>query len=58
MSYTLTYLQKNNKECKGLLGISYENLVKLIDLGKHLEKKHQEKIEQKTKRLIRPGGGA
>ena len=30
----------------------------LIELAKHLEKKHQEKIEEKTTRLIRAGGGA
>lgn len=58
MSYTWTYLQKNNQESKRLLGVSYENLIPLMELAKNLEKKHQEKIEKTTTRLNRPGGGA
>lgn len=40
------------------MGISYEDLMKLIELGQFLDKKQKEKVEQQKTRLIRAGGGA
>lgn len=58
MTYTWSYLQKNPQEAKRLLGINYEDLMKLIELAIFLDKKQKEKIEKEQKRLIRAGGGA
>ena len=46
MAYTWTYLQENPQESKRLLGVSYENLVALIELAKSLEKQAKEKVEK------------
>ena len=58
MTYTWTYLQKNPTETKRLIGISYQNLIELMEMAKDLDKKHKEKVEKQKTRLIRPGGGA
>ncbi len=58
MTYTWTYLQENPTETKRLIGISYQNLIELMEMAKDLDKKHKEKVEKQKTRLIRPGGGA
>ena len=58
MTYTWSYLQKNSQEAKRLLGINYQDLMKLIELAQTLDKKQKEKVEQQKTRLIRAGGGA
>ena len=40
------------------MGINYQDLMKLIELGKILDKKYREEVEQQKTRLIRAGGGA
>ena len=57
-SYTWTYLQENPREAKGLIGISYQNLMELMEMAKSLDKKHREKLEQQKTRLIQAGGGS
>ncbi len=57
MSLILDTLEKKTKEAKRLLGISYEQFNKLVDLVKQL---HEEQIELKEKqkvRIIAAGGG-
>ena len=58
MTYTWTYLQENPHETKRLIGISYPNLIELMEMAKNLDKKHKEKVEKQKIRLIRAGGGA
>jgi len=58
MTYTWSHLEKNPQEAKRLLGINYQDLIKLIEMAKILDKKHTEKVEQQKTRLIRAGGGA
>ncbi|WP_293123861.1 transposase family protein [Moorena sp. SIO4G3] len=58
MTYTWTYLQENPREAKRLIGISYQNLMELMEMAKSLDKKHREKVEQQKTRLIQAGGGA
>ena len=57
MTYTWTYLQENPHETKRLIGISYRNLIELMEMAKNLDKKHKEKVEKQKTRLIRAGGG-
>ena len=58
MTYTWTYLQENPTETKRLIGISYSNLIELMEMAKDKDKKHKEKLEKQKTRLIRAGGGA
>ena len=57
MSLILDTLEKKPKEAKRLLGISYEEFNKLVDLVKQLHE-HQIKLREKQKvRINRQGGG-
>jgi uncharacterized protein YnzC (UPF0291/DUF896 family) len=56
-NYTWQYIQNHTNETKRLLGIDYEQLGQLLELGKLLHQRQQEEIEKTKKRLIRPGGG-
>ena len=58
MTYTWTYLPENPTEAKRLIGISYSNLIELMEMAKDKDKKHKEKVEKQKTRLIRAGGGA
>lgn len=58
MTYIWTYLQENPTEAKRLIGISYQNLIELMEMAKDKDKKHKEKVEKQKTRLIRAGGGA
>lgn len=51
------YIQNNPKIIKRLLGIEYEQLIQLMELGKKLNKEHQKKLEIEKRRLIKKGGG-
>ena len=53
-NYTWQYLCGHRKETKRLLGISFEQLEQLIELGKVLEEKQKEENERKSPRLISP----
>lgn len=56
-NYTWDYIQNHPQETKRLLGIDYDQLTKLIELGKLLQQKKQEEIEEKKMRIIQAGGG-
>ena len=57
MSLILDTLEKKPKEAKGLLGISYEQFNKLVDLVKQLHEKQIELKEKQKVRIIAAGGG-
>ena len=54
MNQTLEYIYKHPKETKRIIGITYEQLIKLMDNAKRREK---EKKSKTKKRLIKAGGG-
>ena len=56
-NYTWGYIQKYPKETKRLLGIDYDQLKKLIALGKLANQRKKEEQEKKKIRLIKAGGG-
>ncbi|WLT37386.1 transposase family protein [Synechocystis sp. B12] len=56
-NFKLNYINKYTKETKRLLGIDYTHLQLLIEQGKILHKREQEKLEKKKTRLNRAGGG-
>ena len=56
-NYTWDYIQKHPQETKRLLGIDYDQLTQLIELGKLLHQRNQEEIEENKPRIIQPGGG-
>ena len=57
MKYTWSYIQKNPKQVKRLLGISYEELNQLIEICRSQHEENQKLKENKKVRLIRAGGG-
>ncbi|OLT62966.1 IS5/IS1182 family transposase [Moorena bouillonii] len=54
---TWEYIQKHPKQTKRLLGINYEQLIKLIEQGKLIAKEKQQENEKTKIRLIKAGGG-
>jgi len=56
-NYTWNYIQSHPQETKRLLGISYEQLLELIEYLKLLEKQENEQREKKKIRLNQSGGG-
>ena len=56
-NYSWTYLKKHPKQAKRLLGIDYQQLEELIELGKFLAQRKREDIERKKIRINRAGGG-
>jgi hypothetical protein len=58
MSYTWEYLQDNLKETQRLIGISFEQLIQLIEQGRIAHEQKQAELESQKVRLIRRGGGA
>ena len=56
-NYTWDYIQQHPKETKRLLGIDYEQLEKLITLGKLANQRKKEKQENSKVRIIKSGGG-
>jgi len=57
MKYTWSYIQKNPKQVKRLLGISYEELSQLIEICRRQHEENKKIKESKKVRLIRAGGG-
>lgn len=55
--YTWEYIQKHPQETKRLLGINFEQLEQLWELGKLNHQKHLDEVEKKKVRLYRAGGG-
>ena len=56
-SYTWNYLQKYPKQTKRLLGIDYQQLEELIELGKLLHRRKQEEVEKNKVRINQAGAG-
>ncbi len=56
-TYTWGYIHKYPKQTKRLLGIDYQQLEQLIEMGKLLHQKKQEEIEKKKIRINQPGSG-
>ena len=56
-NYTWSYIQKYPKQTKRLLGIEYQQLEQLVELGKLLDQKNKEKIEKTKIRINQPGSG-
>ncbi|WAN69759.1 transposase [Moorena producens JHB] len=56
-NYTWNYIQKNPKQTKRLLGIDYQKLEQLIELGKLLNKRKQEEMEKTKIRINQAGVG-
>ena len=57
MNKTLEYIYKNPKETKIIIGITYEQLTKLIENKKKIEKEKKDAMAKTEKRLIKAGGG-
>jgi uncharacterized protein (UPF0335 family) len=57
MNKTLEYIYNNPKQTKRIVGITYEQLIKLIENVKRIEKEKKEEIAKTEKRLIKAGGG-
>ncbi|MGB7442849.1 MAG: transposase family protein [Coleofasciculaceae cyanobacterium] len=57
MSYTWEYLQRNHKQAKRLVGISYEQLIQLMEQAKLLHEQKLSERERNKTRLISAGGG-
>jgi hypothetical protein len=57
MKYTWSYIQKNPKQVKRLLGISYEELNQLLEICRSQHEENQKLKESKKVRLIQAGGG-
>ena len=57
MNQTLEYIYNHPKETKRIIGINYEQLIKLIENAKKIEEEKKQAIAQTEKRLIKPGGG-
>jgi hypothetical protein len=57
MNQILEYIHNRTKETKRIMGISYEQLIKLIENAKKIEQEKKEVIAKTEKRLIKAGGG-
>jgi hypothetical protein len=57
MNKTLEYIDNYPKETKRIIGISYEQLIKLIENCKRREEEKKQSLAGKEKRLIKAGGG-
>ncbi|MGL5134696.1 MAG: helix-turn-helix domain-containing protein, partial [Planktothrix sp.] len=57
MSKLRDYLNKNPQQAKRLLGMEYEQLIKLIQAAELLEQERRQEQEKAKIRLIKAGGG-
>ena len=57
MNPTLEYIYNHPKETKRIIGITYEQLIKLIGKAQIIESEKKEAIAKTEKRLIKAGGG-
>ncbi len=57
MVQIVTYIKKNPNSTKRVIGLSNEQLNRLIDNAKKSEKKRKEEIAKTEIRLIKSGGG-
>jgi hypothetical protein len=56
MNSTLEYIYNHPKETKRIIGITYEQLIKLIAKAPIIESEKKEAIAKTEKRLIKAGG--
>lgn len=57
MNPTLEYIYNHPKETKRIIGITYEQLIKLIENAQRIESEKKAALAQTEKRLITAGGG-
>ena len=57
MNQILEYIYNHPSETKRIIGISYEQLMKVIENAQRIEEEKKRLKELKEKRLIKPGGG-
>lgn len=57
MNKTLEYINNHPKETKRIMGITYKQLMKLIENAQRIEKEKKQEIAKTEKRLIKAGGG-
>ena len=56
MNPTLEYIYNHPKETKRIIGITYEQLIKLIAKAQIIESEKKKAIAKTEKRLIKAGG--
>ena len=57
MNQILKYIHNYPQETKRIVGITYEQLMKLIDNALIINNQKKEKLAVTKKTLIKPGGG-
>ena len=57
MNQILKYIHNHPQETKRILGINYEQLMKLIDNAMIIDTQKKQEIAIKQKTLIKAGGG-
>lgn len=57
MNKTREYINNHPKETKRIMGITYKQLMKLIENAQRIEKEKKQEIAKTEKRLIKAGGG-
>jgi hypothetical protein len=57
MSQLREYLEKNSSETQRMLGIDYNQLIKLITNAENLYARHKKQQESQKIRIIKPGSG-
>ena len=57
MSQLREYIDRHQSESQRLVGLNYEQLIKLINQAEKLNEQKQQVAEQKKARLIKAGGG-
>ena len=57
MNQILKYIHNYPKETKRIIGITYEQLMKLIDNALIIDNQKKQEISGKQKTLIKAGGG-
>ena len=57
MNQILEYIYHHPKETKRIIGITYEQLIKLIENAQKIEEEKKQAIALTDKTLIKPGGG-
>ena len=57
MNQILKYIHNHPKETKRIIGITYEQLMKLIENALIIDNQKKQEIYKKQKTLIKAGGG-
>lgn len=57
MNQILEYIHNHPQETKRIIGITYEQLIKLIDNAQTIDNQKKQENARRQKTLIKPGGG-